>query len=46
MCLVKDEQKRANYVQLMKTDFLQRVDLEAGRQELVSFLKDYLDPVP
>ncbi|THD23333.1 Dual specificity mitogen-activated protein kinase kinase hemipterous [Fasciola hepatica] len=46
MCLVKDEQKRANYVQLMKTDFLQQVDLESGREELVSFFNTYMGPDP
>ncbi|TPP65102.1 hypothetical protein FGIG_08970, partial [Fasciola gigantica] len=42
--LVKDEQKRANYVQLMKTDFLQQVDLESGREELVLFFNTYMGP--
>ncbi|CAL8078839.1 unnamed protein product [Calicophoron daubneyi] len=42
MCLVKEEQKRANYVQLLNSDFLREVDPEVGKTELKEFICDFL----
>ncbi|KAF6775195.1 hypothetical protein AHF37_05518 [Paragonimus kellicotti] len=45
-CLVKNPEERANYVELLDSDFLRSVDVEVERENLSKFLVPYLDPNP
>ncbi|KAF7255018.1 hypothetical protein EG68_07710 [Paragonimus skrjabini miyazakii] len=45
-CLVKKPEERANYVELLESDFLRSVNVEIERENLSKFLVPYLDPNP
>ncbi|GAA51620.1 dual specificity mitogen-activated protein kinase kinase 6 [Clonorchis sinensis] len=42
-CLMKKESDRADYVQLLESDFLRSVDVAAGQKQLSEFLPQFID---